>query len=139
MGEAAFEPFQERGVRRYFAANIEFGQPLAAILQGIHDPVELDLHAPPSTEQALTQHLSDGCIRGMIIVQYLVQPAEQLPAAALTQTKLAMRRCGPEIEQYAVGLEDAVRLLQGMNHALLGHSSEHPREHGDVECAGGVT
>ena len=46
------------------------------------------------------------------------------------------RRCagaGRRSINIPLGLEDAMRLLQGMNHALMGHSSEYPGEHDDIE------
>src|SRR5262249_45233059 len=50
----------------------------------------------------------------------------------------AMSRSRPQIDQQAPGLQDAMRLAEGMDHARSSHSSERPAQHDDVERSGRV-
>lgn len=91
---------------------------------------------PP--KEALAKHLSDGGVRGVVIIQDLMQPAYRPPATALANSQAPVCRPGAKIDQDAFGLEDPVGLFKGMNHALVSHSSKGPREDRDVECAGWI-
>jgi hypothetical protein len=77
-------------------------------------------------------------VRGVVVVKNFMQRSDRAPAAALAQAQLPVLRRRTEIDQYPILFEDAVRLVQGMNHALKSHSSEYPGEHNNVECTRGI-
>ena len=44
-----------------------------------------------------------------------------------------MDRGGTQVDEQTIGLKDAMSFEEGMDHALVGHSSEHPGENYNVE------
>jgi hypothetical protein len=112
---------------------IEVGQPVARLLNRVHDAVKLHLHAPLRLQHSGAHNLRDGRICSSIFIEYLMQRTDLDPAPTFAQPKTPVSGCGPQIDQYSIWLEDALRLVQGMNHALNGHSSEGPGENHRVE------
>ena len=133
MTTRSFQLFKEFGVGRQLASPVEVFQELLHILHGIHDAVQLKAQAPFRFQLAVADQAGHRVVCGVIIIEHFVELPDEFPLPALTEPKLAVRWRGPQVDQQSARSQDAMRFLQGMNHALRGHSSEGPGEDGDVE------
>lgn len=120
-------------MRRAFAAADKIIKPLAKFVERIHHAIAGNSSAASRPEQAFIQDLLDGTIGGVIVFEGLSHdPAQTIPAV-VRETDAAMHGGRAKIDQNTFRLEDSVRFAEGMDHALVGHSSQRPGEHDDVE------
>jgi hypothetical protein len=73
-----------------------------------------------------------------VVVKFFTHYGNGSEFAFLNDTDTAMHGRGTQIDQEPVGLEYAVSLEEGMDHARLGHSSECPGKDDGVERRVGV-
>ncbi len=112
---------------------IEVGYEISKILGRVHHAVELESHPLLRSQITVPDHLDDGCVCGIVIIQDLMEITRGSPMPSFSDADPAVCRRGSQIDQYAIRPEDTMCLLQGMNHALGGHSSERPGEDHDIE------
>jgi hypothetical protein len=112
---------------------VKICQKVSHSLDGIHDAVQLKLQAGLLTEETCTHEAMDRGMRGVVIIQELMERADQLPFPALADAEPSVRSRGSQVDEDATWLEDTMCLLQGMNHALMSHSSEDPGKDGYIE------
>jgi hypothetical protein len=86
----------------------------------------------------LAHYCGDSAISRIVIIKSLAHDAEKAILARISDADLAMHRCWAQVNENAIGLENAMSFVKGMNHTLMSHSSQHPREYDQVERLLGV-
>jgi hypothetical protein len=103
------------------------------LVESVHDPSDLEADRLFSLEQSLAHDLGNGTISGKIVVKPLAHSAEVLVTTRVCNAHAAMHRGGTQINEETIRLEHAPGFVKGMNHALMGHSSQHPSKDYKVE------
>src|SRR5262245_61777544 len=104
----------------------EIIEPSAEVLQCIHHAVKIELHLQFFAKESFTYDLFHRAVCGVIVIEWLLHRPNKFPLLALAQARATVLCGGTQVNQYAIWLENAVCLGQGMNHALMRHSSEDP-------------
>lgn len=77
--------------------------------------------------------MGDGSVGSMIVLEILSHDPRQTVFAARRNSDTAMDGRGPQIDQKTFGFEDSVSFAEGIDHALVGHSSQGPGENDSTE------
>lgn len=131
----AFDQADEPVVRRAFAAAGEVGEPFPKLVKGVHQAVAGKPGAAFGPEQAVAHDSGDGTVRRTIVIKLFSHDPRQPVAVALRDSDTSMHGGGAQIDQETVGLKDTVSFAEGIDHALVGHSSQGPgKNHGIEPC-----
>ena len=128
-----FDPLYKPIVGREFPQGNEFARPDAKLVESVHDPIAIEADRLFSLEQTLAHDMGDGAIGGIIVVKPLAHGVEVLVTTSAYNAHAAMHRGRTQINEEAIPLEHAPGFVEGMNHALMGYSSQHPSEDHEVK------
>ncbi len=131
----ALKALKQRRVRGQVTALVKLVDEVADLLGVVHHAVQLKDKAPFRPEVSLAHHLLDRRVSRVVAVEFLVKLSDEAPGPAGADPEAAVRGRRAQVNQNTTWLEDTMCLLQGMNHALLGNSSERPREDGRIKKA----
>ncbi len=115
----------------------EIRQPITEFTQRVKHTVALEFHDPFLFETALADGEGDSLVGSPVLVESLTGCSDPSETISLADANLAMGDAGPEIDENAARLEDALGLVEGMNHAPRSKSSKRPGEDDEVEGLAG--
>jgi len=111
----------------------EIAHPFPEVIQSVHDPVQVEFPVGFRLKQTKRGCSFEGPVGRPVIGQVFPHPGDNRPAFLFAQANLPVFGRRTQVDQNSVGLEETVQLPQGMDHALLGHASEGPRQDRYVE------
>jgi hypothetical protein len=120
-------------MRFTFTPSDEIRQPFLKLVERIHRPKTRKPRAPSCFEVSVARRLSDSAIGRTIVLECFPHNPRQSITVILGNSNTAMHNGGTQVEQETVELEDAMSFEEGMDHALMGDSSQRPGEHYCVE------
>lgn len=128
----AFDQADEPVVRGAFAAVGEVGEPFSKLVKCVHHAIAGKPGATFGFEPAFAHDLGDGPVRCTIVVKLFAHdPRQPVEVALRDHSDAAVHGGRTQIDQQTVGLKDTVSFAEGMDHALVGHSSQGPgKDHG---------
>lgn len=117
-----------------FVPRDEVEQPFLKLLDGIHDAKARESRgAAGGFEMSVAGYLVDGAVGGVVVFKTFTHAPEQAVIAIVDNSDTTMHRGGTQIEKETVGFENSMSFDEGMDHALVGDSSQRPGEHDRVE------
>ena len=131
--ESAFNLVSQPIVGRQSTALHKLIYPGAELIYSVHHAPAIKAGSPLGFEQIILQDLHDRLVGGPVIVKLFPHAAEYLKLSVARNSHATMHRGRTQVNQNAVRFEHPVCFVQGMNHALLGHSSQGPRENCQVK------
>ena len=111
----------------------EVEEPFAKLADVIHRSITRKALAAGLFEEPALDHLVDGSVGSVIIRKPLTHSPQQFVFAVLDYPDAPMHGRRAQIEKQPSGRKNTMCFEEGMDHALVRHSSQRPREHRRVE------
>ena len=117
----------------------EVDEPFAKLANPVHRAKAREACAAGLFEKSSLDDLINSPIGCVIVIETFAHSPQQLVFAALYYPDATMHGHRAKIDQQPAGLKNAMCFEEGMDHALVRHSSQRPREHRGVERRIAVT
>ena len=129
----AFDPPDEPVVRLTFTPFDKVGQPFLKFIERIKHSITGESGTACGLEPAFAHDMRDCAVRRKIVIKRLSHYPAQTVGTPLSDADAATDRRGTQIDQETFTFKNTMSFAEGMDHALMGHSSEGPGKDDGIE------